>query len=126
MNDNIYDDDDKQIRFVLTLMPGIDKAGQWAAQYFRRRTTNNGAVIAWQTVAFNAFEIEIKAYWAEPDGENLYKYQLENIKQGNRLVVDFNVEFKNLAHHTNITDDRQLIKIYRKAINPKIARRLDT
>jgi hypothetical protein len=121
MNQVPYNTDVKKIGFVLTLLQGGD-AGIWGAHYWKSQT-NSGANT--YTDTWTEFVTKLNDFFQKPDAENEAEFDLENIKQNGRPAADFNIEFRRLASLAGITNDRNLIKLYRKGLDYHIAKRID-
>jgi hypothetical protein len=122
LNPIAFQNDQRQIRFVLGLMTE-GKAGDWSEKYYWDHTHDeHGNDVPWKYQYFEEFETDILKQFTPVDEQINAQREFYEIHQGNKTAADFNLEFQKLALTAGISDNKALMEQYKRSLNEGLAR----
>jgi hypothetical protein len=123
INRRLYTDNESKSAFILSYMEG-GEADAWKEQYVSSITNPTTGVINFETIE------ELIKKLSESFNESQQKenalHRLTQLKQGKGAVEEHNIEFNLVRDQAglNDNDNHMLIDVYKKSINPGIARKI--
>jgi hypothetical protein len=131
-NRNAYTTDEERMWFVVSHMQK-GEAADWVEQYIQSRTNTAAntphaghAAQVFVPETYETFRTQLKTAFQPVDEPASAHVKLQRLQQGNMPMEAFTSQFKNLVRRTQITDDRTIIDLFRKAIDRSIAYDIDT
>jgi len=125
VNRKIYNTDESKIAFVLSYLTDKE-ALQWKEQYIDSITTADGDLTF---PTYTIFLETLKEAFKPVDQTRDAMHKLTLLKQGSRPVEEMITEFRLLTGQAGLgssstSDHLHLIGLFRKALNPPLARRI--
>jgi hypothetical protein len=103
------DTDEKKIVSTISYMRG-GAAGPWA-DTFIKNDLDTGNVGTWAE-----FRVQLEAMFKDVAAKGVAREKIEVLKQGNKKIDDFFMEFETLAAQAELTSDDQLIFLLEKNV----------
>jgi len=125
VNKDVYDTKEKKIRFILSYM-NTKEAAMWKKQFVTEITGVNGTMTF---PTYQDFIDKVQGDFKQEDKVRSATNQLENLQQGKRTAEELVTEFRLLVGKANLTDttdsdNNYLIRMFQKALNPRLANRI--
>ncbi|ROL54060.1 Retrotransposon-like protein 1 [Anabarilius grahami] len=109
MQPHLYSTDTAKIAFIISQLQG--KALQWADSLW----TQKGSVVK----SYPAFVSHFREVFGRPLTDSSNGEKLYNLKQGNRNVTDYTLQFRTLAASSG-WNEQALITTYRQGLEPNL------
>ncbi|XP_067230540.1 rhomboid-related protein 3 isoform X1 [Chanodichthys erythropterus] len=109
MQPHLYPTDTAKIAFIISQLQG--KALQWADSLW----TQNGSVVK----SYTAFVTHFREVFGKPLADSSTGEKLYNLKQGNKTVNDYALQFRTLAA-TSGWNEQALITTFRQGLEPNV------
>jgi len=124
INQKVYDDDDKKIAFVLSLLESGEPA-MWKEQFIR--SCMDGDSIDFPM--YEEFMAAFKKAFKDVDQVNEALNKLGRLRQGNKGAKEHTTTFRLLVGKAGISSEknpnhRVLIDLYQKSLKPKLVERI--
>jgi len=125
VNKDVYDTKEKKIGFILSYM-NAKEAAMWKKQYVTEITGANGAMTF---PAYQVFIDKVQDDFKQEDEARSATNQLENLRQGKGTAEELVTKFKLLVGKASLTDttdsdNNHLIRMFQKALNPRLTNRI--
>jgi len=124
INRKVYDDDDKKIAFVLSLLESGEPA-MWKEQFIRSRMDGNDIDFP----MYEEFMAAFKKAFKDVDQVNEALNDLGRLRQGNKGAEEHTMTFQLLVGKAGISSEKNpnhqvLIDLYQKSLKPKLVKRI--
>jgi len=125
INKKAYDDEEKQVRFIFSLM-SRGEAGEWSEQYLKVLTDAQGEI---NLPTLKTMLAKIAADFKQEDQVGNAMERLRNLKQGNQTIKELVTKFRLLVGQagldsTSISGQRHLIEMFIDSLNDGIGAKL--
>jgi len=126
INKKVYDDDDKKIAFVLSLLESGEPA-MWKEQFIRSRMDGDDI----EFPMYEEFMTAFKNTFRNVDQVNEALSDLGRLRQGDKGAEEHTMTFRLLVGKAGISSKRNpnhrvLINLYQKSLKPKLIERIMT
>jgi hypothetical protein len=125
INKKSYDDDEKKVRFIFSLM-SKGEAGEWSEQYLKVLTDAQGEI---NLPTLKTMLDKIAADFKQEDQVGNAMERLRNLKQGNQTVEELVTKFRLLVGQagldsTSTSGQRHLIEMFIDSLNHGIGAKI--
>jgi len=126
INKKVYDDDDKKIAFVLSLLES-GKPAMWKEQFIRSHMDSDDI----EFPMYKEFMAAFKNTFKNVDQVNEALSDLGQLRQGDKGAEEHTTTFRLLVGKAGISSKRNpnhqvLIDLYQKSLKPKLVERIMT
>jgi len=123
INKQIYVDDEAKCAFMLSYMEG-GEADAWKEQYISSLTNPTTGIITFETT--DELIKKLLVSFNESQQQENALHRLTQLRQGKGTVEEHNIKFNLVRDQAKLNDnnDHMLIDVYKKSINPSIARKI--